>query len=72
MTLDQAAVGSTVTVIDLQFDSELSKRITAMGVKRGARIFVVRRASFNGPLHIRIGTTDLAIRSNQAKNIKVL
>ena len=72
MTLDQVTVGSTVTVVDLQFDSEVHKRITAMGVRRGTQIFVIRRAVLNGPLHIRVGTTELAIRQDQAKCIKVL
>ena len=43
-----------------------------MGFRVGKQIQMVRRARFAGPLHVRIGTTELMIRRKEAININVL
>lgn len=72
MTLAQTAVGKTVKIQSVQVDEEFSKRCFALGLRPGANVTVIRKAFLNGPLHVRVGTTELAIRQNQAKLIKVL
>jgi len=72
MTLAQVPIGHTVKVDSLQFDNQLTKRCVALGLRYGASVTVIRRSPFNGPIHIRVGTTELAIRQAQAKLIKVL
>ena len=50
-----------------------SQRLEAMGILRDRPIEVLRKAEFGGPLHIRVGqTTELAIRQEEAKYIKVI
>ena len=72
MTLDQAEVGASVKVIALSFDEELSRRINALGIRIGATVIVLRKATFNGPIHIGVGTTELMMRVTQAKLIDVV
>jgi len=72
MTLDQAEVGASVKVLALSFDEELSRRINALGIKVGSTLTILRQATFNGPIHIRVGTTELMMRVTQAKLIDVV
>lgn len=72
MTLDQAEVGASVKILALSFDEELSRRINALGIKVGSTLTILRQATFNGPIHIRVGTTELMMRVTQAKLIDVV
>ena len=72
MTLDQIEPGQTATIQKLEFDEGFCKRCLALGLRCGTEIKVIRRAQFSGPIHIRIGTTDLFLRRSLAKLIKVL
>ena len=42
-----------------------------MGFRAGKKIKLIRRANFNGPLHVRIGTTDVILRESEAKLIQI-
>ena len=52
-------------------DQSLTQRLYAMGFRVGKKIEIIRQASFHGPLHLRIGTTDLMMRISDAQHIKV-
>jgi len=65
-TLDKLRPGESGTISALQGDTELIHRLTALGVRAGKCVQVLRRASFAGPLHIRVGTTDLMLRISEA------
>lgn len=72
MTLDQIKPGQTATIQKLEFDEVFCKRCLALGLRYGAEVTVIRQAPFLGPIHIRIGTTDMCLRRSLAKLIKVL
>lgn len=38
----------------------------------GKKIELIRCASFNGPLHVRIGTTDILLRRSEANRILII
>jgi ferrous iron transport protein A len=42
-----------------------------LGLRRGREVAVIRRASLGGPLHIRVGSTDLMLRRREARLIHV-
>ena len=42
-----------------------------MGFRSGKQIELIRKASFSGPLQVRIGTTDILLRRNEAAKITV-
>jgi ferrous iron transport protein A len=50
---------------------EFRERLRALGIIVGSKVQLIRMASFNGPLHIRIGTTDLIIRKSEAQHIEI-
>ena len=42
-----------------------------MGLRRGKKITVLRKAQFKGPFHIKIDTTELMIREHEASLINI-
>lgn len=72
MTLADIPIGKTVTIQAIEFEESFCKRCFALGLRCDAEVTVIRKSLFNGPIHIRIGTTDLALRKSLAKLIKVL
>lgn len=50
---------------------DLGKRLTALGFSTGRPLQLVRRALLRGPLHVRLGTTDVALRLAEAAGIQV-
>ena len=72
MTLDTVPVGSTVTIDKILFDEQFCRRCQALGLRCGNQATVIRRAPMGGPLQIRIGTTDLFLRGDLAKQVEVL
>ena len=64
--------GESATIASVHADRGLSYRLAALGFRIGKRIEVVRLAKFSGPLHVRIGTTDVMLRRKEAEKITVL
>lgn len=52
-------------------DRTLFYRLAALGFRVGKRIEMVRHARFAGPLHIRVGSTDVMMRRREARQIEV-
>lgn len=63
--------GESATIIALHTEEALYHRLAAMGFRIGKRIDLIRRAKFAGPLHVRIGTTDVMLRRSDAQHIAV-
>lgn len=64
--------GETATITSVHADRGLSYRLAALGFRIGKPIEMVRHAKFSGPLHVRIGTTDVMLRRKEAEKITVL
>ncbi|MDG1074276.1 MAG: FeoA family protein [Methylophilaceae bacterium] len=63
---------ATISGIKARYvEQSLEQRLAALGFRVGKRIQVMRKASFNGPLHVRIGSTDIILRESEAKLIEV-
>lgn len=73
-TIELAALkpGESATIASVHADRGLYYRLAALGFRVGKRIEVVRLAKFSGPLHVRIGTTDVMLRRKEAEKITVL
>ncbi|MCB1734372.1 MAG: ferrous iron transport protein A [Gammaproteobacteria bacterium] len=65
-TLNELPLGQTAVICAIGGDGELRTRIQSMGLRVGRAVAVIRRSRFGGPLQVRIGTTDLLIRPQQA------
>jgi ferrous iron transport protein A len=71
VALSSLAPGEGATIVALHTEEPLHQRLLAMGFRTGKHIEVIRKARFSGPLQVRIGTTDILLRRNEADKIKV-
>jgi ferrous iron transport protein A len=70
-TLAALRPGDTATIISIHAEEALHLRLLALGFRTGKQIEMIRKASFSGPLQVRIGTTDVMLRRIEAAKIKV-
>lgn len=63
--------GEKAAISSIHAEESLFQRLTALGFRTGKQIEMVRRASFNGPLHVRIGTTEIILRRSEAHRIQI-
>ena len=70
-TLLELSEGQSGIIQKLVMDRLLIQRLNAMGLRRGKKITVLRKAPFKGPFHIVIDTTELMIREQEATLIQI-
>ena len=68
----QLATGAEATLSAIHADAALRLRLAAMGFRIGQRIRMIRKGVLAGPLHVRLGTTDVILRRSQARQIVVV
>lgn len=64
--------GQTATIHALHLDPSFKFRLKALGFRTGKLLHLVRIAPLNGPLHLKIGNTEVMLRKKDAENIEVL
>jgi ferrous iron transport protein A len=69
MTLEKLSNGESGSVMAINVDGELKKRFFALGLKEGTHVQVLRKAKFGGPMHLRVGTSELILRVREASCI---
>ncbi|MEY4725665.1 MAG: hypothetical protein RLZ36_292 [Pseudomonadota bacterium] len=69
LTLEKLPPGASASIMAINVDSELKKRFFALGLKEGVHVRVLRRGQFGGPLHLRVGTSELILRVQEASCI---
>ena len=72
LTLEKLKHGDKATVLAINVEDELKKRFFALGLKEGAHIQVLRKAKFGGPMHLRVGASELILRLKEASCICLL
>jgi ferrous iron transport protein A len=70
-SLSRYPVGHCGTIVQIDADSDLAARMSALGLSPGRRVRVIRRSPFQGPIQVRTGQTDLIIRRAEADHIQV-
>ena len=70
-TLLELSEGRSGIIQKLDMDRLLIQRLNAMGLRRGKKITVLRKAPLKGPFHIMIDTTELMIREQEASLIQI-
>lgn len=63
--------GETAVISQLQAEAGLQQRLLALGFRPGRQVKIIRKAWLNGPLHLRIGTTEVMLRRQEAKGVYV-
>ncbi len=69
--LSNLNIGDQATIHAIDAEQSLHQRLLALGFRVGKNIELIRRASFNGPLHVRIGSTDVILRASEARLIQI-
>jgi ferrous iron transport protein A len=69
--LNELLPGDDATVAAVGGDAPLRQRLAALGLRPGRPLTLVRRGALKGPLHVRLGTTDVILRRRQAHAILV-
>ncbi len=69
--LDQVHPRQIAEIQSIQAEKEFSRRLSALGLRPGQLVKVLRVGPLKGPLHIRVGHTDLMIRRQDAHKIQV-
>jgi ferrous iron transport protein A len=72
MSLNQVHTGQTATITEIHAGDHLLQRMIALGLRRGKRVSVIRRAWYEGPLHLRVGMTEVIIRRTDAASVQVV
>ena len=67
--LSQLAAGQQGVIASVDGPEGLRQRLAALGFRAGRAVVVLRRASLSGPLHVRLGTTDVALRLVEASGV---
>ena len=70
-TLATLSPGDIATIVAIHAEEALHQRLLALGFRSGRQIELIRKASFSGPLQVRIGTTDIMLRRGEAAKITV-
>ena len=63
------APGASATVQALTADPGLRQRLEALGLRPGQVVQVLRRGWWSGPLHVRVGMTELMLRRRDAARV---
>jgi ferrous iron transport protein A len=69
--LSALPMGTTASISGIRAEINLEQRLQALGFRIGKEISIVRKAWLGGPLHIRIGTTEVIMRRRDARAIQV-
>ncbi|HYE68270.1 MAG TPA: ferrous iron transport protein A [Anaerovoracaceae bacterium] len=70
-TLKNAPLGETVTVVQLDGEGALKRRIMDMGITKGTQLFVKKVAPLGDPIEITVRGYELSIRKADAEKIIV-
>ena len=71
INLNHLSSGESALIVAIHSEDALLQRLQALGFRAGKRIELIRKASFSGPLQVRIGTTDILLRKQEASKIAV-
>lgn len=63
--------GAHGVVAEVRATGALLHRLQALGLRPGRPMKLLRRAVLGGPLHLRLGTTELLLRAADATRIDV-
>lgn len=69
--LDDLAPGESATIASLAAGTGLGRRLAALGLRPGQRVELLRRARWGGPLHLRVGMTELMLRRRDAALVAI-
>jgi len=70
-TLRNTRVGETVTVVRLNGDGAVKRRIMDMGITKGVELFIRKVAPLGDPIEVNVRNYELSLRKADADMIEV-
>ena len=71
MTLRETKTGQTVTVVKLNGEGAVKRRIMDMGITKGVEIYVRKVAPLGDPVEITVRGYELSVRKADAQMVEV-
>lgn len=71
MTLKDVKIGRTATVVRVNGEGSVRRRIMDMGITKGVEIYVRKAAPLGDPIEINVRGYELSLRKADADNIEV-
>ena len=71
MTLKEVKTGQTVTVVKLNGEGAVKRRIMDMGITKGVEIYVRKVAPLGDPVEITVRGYELSVRKADAEMVEV-
>ncbi len=71
MTLKETPIGATVSVVRLNGEGAIKRRIMDMGITKGVQIYVRKVAPLGDPIEVTVRGYELSLRKADAENIIV-
>ncbi len=71
MNLNNLPIGASATVVAVNGNNAITKRLMEMGVVPGVSLRMIKSAPFGDPLEIRILGYHLAVRKSEAETIEI-
>ena len=71
INIDSLEIGQSGTIVKVEGDSNLTKRLSALGCLPGTELALIRKAPLGDPLVINFRGFSLAIRKKDAASIFV-
>ena len=71
MTLREAKTGQTVSVVKLNGEGAVKRRIMDMGITKGVEIYVRKVAPLGDPFEITVRGYELSVRKADAEMVEV-
>ena len=70
-SVDSLSPGQSALIARIDAEEAVHQRLLELGFRHGKRVELIRRSRFSGPLHLRIGTTEVIMRPAEAQRIKI-
>jgi ferrous iron transport protein A len=71
MDLSELQKGECGIIIKVTADQVLKSRLNSFGITKGAKIYVIEQTMSKNTIEIRLHSTKIALRINEAKTIQV-
>ena len=71
MTLKETKTGQTVTVVKLNGEGAVKRRIMDMGITKGVEIYVRKVAPLGDPVEVTVRGYELSVRKADAEMVEV-
>ncbi|BBC27054.1 FeoA family protein [Pseudanabaena sp. ABRG5-3] len=64
--------GQFATILAIDIDAQMQHRFCALGFRCGQKIHLLRKGKWlQGPLHVRVGMTEVMLRHRDARYIAI-